>query len=224
MADETKYKKRPTRKVVRSLRMPASARGGYDVPEEATWEDEEEVAPHMEIDPSTGESYAPRGLEESEVGGPEMLLPVLGAVKPAAQGAAKVAQIIGQKAGKEAARRTFQEAEKGIVKSVPKLAGKELEENLDVFFGQMKQVNPELGEEKGRSVLQKISDPFIDFLEDRKSKKWSEQYSKDRRAYIQQQLDERRKNKFIRAEQKRKAVEKAGTPVEGKTQPPTEIE
>lgn len=69
MADETKYKKRPTRKVVRSLRMPASARGGYEVPEEATWEDEEEIAPHMEIDPMTGEEYTPRGIEEAA--GPE---------------------------------------------------------------------------------------------------------------------------------------------------------
>ena len=477
MADETKYKKRPTRKVVRSLRMPASARGGYEVPEEATWEDEEEIAPHMEIDPMTGEEYTPRGIEEAA--GPEDIADpaqvksalrkgplVLGMLKrmkmpkinpkaipvestvrtplavidkefakkamtPAEEGmrrgygelleaaeypvekragalkeqlenvdeklegasgammgqylpiedslatksvssrayvldpkigVGKIAQhegthkLLRPVGSIKSANRTAYErilnkeipdnVKDGIdallmrrgynpedrhaeyipwltnfinkqtsVESVPNIrkltkgeylavqrdmrevnqfkkdlmrefnweekdynqfmkdakkaynavatkaenlapeeiaavekqmlegaarkikkaapssevaAMKELtpdvDEEIGVTLEKMRRVNPELGKEKDRSVLQKIADPFLEFLEDRKNKKWSEQYSKDRRAYIQQQLEDRKRKRFMQAEQKRKTIEEAGTPIEGGTKPPTEIE
>lgn len=100
----------------------------------------------------------------------------------------------------------------------------DVDEDLGLTMERLKQVTPGLGEEKGRSVLQKITDPFLEFLEDRKNKKWSEQYSKDRRAHIQQQLEDRKRRRFMQAEQRRKSIEEAGTPIEGGTKPPTEIE
>lgn len=477
MADKPKYKKRPTRKIVRTLRMPASARGGYEVPEEATWEDEEEIAPHMEIDPMTGEEYTPRGIEEAA--GPEDIADpaqiksalkkgplVLGMLKrmkmpkidpkalpiesmvrtplaaidkefakkamtPAEEGmrrgygelleaaeyptekraaalkeqlqdiderlegasgammgqylpvedslatkavssrayvldpkigVGKIAQhegthkLLRPVGSVKSANRTAYErvlnkeipdnVKDGIdallmrrgydsehrhaeyipwltnfinkqtsVESVPNIrkltrgeylavqrdmrevnqykkdlmrefnweekdynqfmkdakkaytavakkaetldpeeiaavekqmlegaarktkktvpssevaAMKELtpdvDEDLGLTMERLKQVTPGLGKEKGRSVLQKITDPFLEFLEDRKNKKWSEQYAKDRRAHIQQQLEDRKRRRFMQVEQRRKSIEEAGIPIEGGTKPPTEVE
>lgn len=228
MADETKYKKRPTRKVVRSLRMPASARGGYEVPEEATWEDEEEIAPHMEIDPVTGEEYAPRGLEESELGGPEMLIPAAGVAKTAGtkigQGAMGIAKAIGRKAGKDAARRTFQESEKELVKSIPKLSAEEAVEDLDLFFSRMKKVKPELGQEKPPSTASKVIDKY---------KEWKDNQPAARRK-LQEHLDWRQRTiEEAELEQKRlemdellrqERIREAGGKASPATKPPTEIE
>lgn len=100
----------------------------------------------------------------------------------------------------------------------------DVDEDLGLTMERLKQVTPELGKEKGRSIMQRIADPFLEFLEDRKNRKWSEQYSKDRRAHIKQQLEERRRNRFMKAEERRKTIEEAGTPIEGGTKPPTEIE
>lgn len=220
MADETKYKKRPTRKVVRSLRMPASARGGYEVPEEATWEDEEEVSPTSEIDPMTGEEYAPRGLEESEIG-PELLLPAVG---PAARAGAGMLQkkvsALGRKAGQSVAR----QAET----SAAKLTAQEAAEDLETFMSGIKRVKPELGTSKEPSPVRKFIDKTTE-----QYKEWRDNLPANKRK-LQEQLDWRQRtmeeaelqqkqldmDELLRQER----IQKAGGKTPPTTKPPTEIE
>lgn len=181
MAEEIKYKQRPTRKVIRKMRMPASAKlGGYEVPEEATWEDIEELNSHMEVDPITGEPYAPRGLEESELG-PELLLPAVGPAARAGAGAVqKGVSILGRKAGQSAAR----QAETSAAKALPKLTAQEAAEDLETFMSGIKRVKPELGTSKEPSPVRKFIDKTTD-----QYREWRDNLPANRRK-LQKQLDD----------------------------------